>query len=151
MKRTNFTHISLVLLIITIVSTSYSYATQKLMAGACEVVTVVVDAGDTIRRNVGQLDCAEEFTTDQTTIPQFDPSLFCKSVTHLVPGNASMSVMISLLPEYILDGGVHVISRVLVLNGHVDESLTPSVCDSRSANIPSGSGQVDTLFDNYHI
>ena len=149
MKRTNFTHISLVLLIITIVSTSYSYATQKLMAGACEVVTVVVDAGDTIRRNVGQLDCAEEFTTDQTTIPQFDPSLFCKSVTHLVPGNASMSVMISLLPEYILDGGVHVISRVLVLNGHVDESLTPSVCDSRSANIPSGSGQVDTLFDNY--
>ena len=149
MNKTNFTPIRLLILILAIVSGIQVHATQKLLAGACEITTVTLNAGDTVRRNIGQLDCSEEFTTDNTKVPKFDPSLFCKSVTYLAPGDNAMSVMINILPEYILDGGVHVVSRVVVLNGHVDESLYPSVCQGVAANIPAGSSQVDTLFDNY--
>ncbi|MCB0659235.1 MAG: hypothetical protein KDC57_24000, partial [Saprospiraceae bacterium] len=149
MSKTNFTRLKLVILLGAVVLTIQAHAAKKLLAGSCEEATVLVNAGDSIVRTIKTHDCFEEFTTDQNQIGSFNPNLFCKSVTHLVPGDGTMAVMINLLPDYILDGGKNVLSRMLVLDGHVDEALMPSVCANQLSQIPAGSAQVDTLFDSY--
>ncbi|MCB0601344.1 MAG: hypothetical protein KDC28_08955, partial [Saprospiraceae bacterium] len=153
MSQTNFTFIKFIFFVITLSSVTLLNATNKPLAGACSEATLTVNAGDTIYRNIKFKDCASEFevpNSDFDILNGFDPSIYCKSVTHIVPSDPTMSVMINLLDDYIIDGGVNVISRVLVLNGHVDEALLPSVCANMTAlNIPSGSAQVDTLFDNF--
>ncbi|MEZ4899323.1 MAG: hypothetical protein R2806_20930, partial [Saprospiraceae bacterium] len=148
MKQTNFTPFRMVFLALALLLGTAVQATEKEMAGTCEETTISVNAGDTIYRDVHFNDCSEFPSSQIDVISGFDPNVYCKSITHLTPGNVSMGVMINLLSDYVIDGGVNVVSRILVLNGHVDETLTPSACESLVSPIPSGSPLVDTLFDS---